>query len=579
MTTRQAAGVAFASALLVTTLSLAVQTDRVAIERFDGESPWDAAFEYERACWQLGAEPSYAHPVQTFSFDERQFVRLAVDGDELSTRCLEQLPDGRRGVDGSVHWFDGFQGGVLVPSGARVPDAVWYAPGSRLDAPKVDPELVESLTRSDPQALATAKGLNPAAVFALVQALTARAGVTALPALEQLASTHPHWRARRAATEALDVNLSYATLEKIARSDEAWEVRHAAVGLVGLAASAPLARVAPHEQEAAQTLDWLLANDAAWQVRRQAIWRLSSAVASTLSTRLLSLSANDDAPQVRAAALEVLAGVDKLPRTKAHAALTDPSAIVRATAAHILVVLFDPDDAPLLWSVMLNDARAVRLAAAPMLVRVHTKELGAKLWRLYVEEAQEVDARTDVLAVFADALARADYPDLGGLLEGRLEQTLAPAERRMLAGLLARVAPTRALAIFEPLLSSDDEQERSIAAQTVPDTPSTRQARLNLLADASWRVRSAAILGLCAVPGLKLSPEQTKRVDLPPVGLGRAAALALAHCGQVDPEPARAKVALEEVRQRLPNGAWPALAAIALIAVSFVGIRLGRARS
>lgn len=576
MTTRRTAGVFFASTLLTSTLSLAVQTDRLAVEQLDGESPWDVAFEYERACWRLGAEVALAQPVQTFDFDEGRFVRLAVDGDELSTRCLEQLPDERRGVDGAVHWFDGFQGGVLVPSGARVSDAVWYAPDSRLDTPTIDQALVDSLSRSDTQALATATTLNPATVFALVESLIARAGTAALPAVEQLALTHPHWRARRAATEALDVNLSFATLEKIARSDDAWEVRHAAVGLIGLAASAPLARVAPHEKEAETTLEWVLTNDAAWQVRRQAIWRLSSAVASSLSPQLLAISASDESPQVRSATLEALAGVDKLPRNRAHAALTDPSPIVRATAAHILVVLFDPDDAPHLWRVMLSDERPVRLAAAPMLVRVHTKGLGDRLWHLYVEEAQEVDARTDLLAVFADALARAEYQELGGLLEARLNEVLAPLERRMLSGALARVEPQRALSLLEPMLSADDDLQRSIAAQTVPDTPSTRQVRLDLLADTSWYVRAAAVLGLCKIPGQRLSHEQTKRLDLPPVGLGRAAALTLAHCGQVDPEPARVKVAFDETPRTLPDGTWPALAAVALIALSFIGIRLNR---
>lgn len=576
---RQATGIGVVSILLASTLSLAMETDRIAIERIGNESPWEAAFEYERACLGLGAELSFAVPVQMFEFDNSQFVRLAIDGDELSARCLEHLPDARRGVDGTLRWFDGFEGAALVPSGPRIPDAVWYESGSRFDAPQVDPALVDAFSRNDPKAREAVGELPPETILRLVHMLPDQAGAAALPALEQLASTHPHWRARRAVTESLDINLSFSTLEKIARDDSAWEVRHAAIGLIGLAASAPLARVAPHAQEAESALDWALANDSAWQVRRQTIWRLSSEAASNLASRLLTLSTNDEAPQVRAAALEALAGIDKLPRSRMHAALADPSPIVRATAAHILVVLFDPNDARLLWRAMLDDLRPVRLAATPMLAYIHTKGLGAKLWDLYLAEAQETDARTDLLAVLGDALARAGDSELSALVASRLEQTLAPPERRMLAGLLAKIDPSRALALFEPLLAADDEEERSIAAQTLPDTPSTRQARWELLADPSWRVRAGAVLALCQVAGLKLPEEQTRRLDLPPVGLGRAAALALARCGLVDSEPHRVKVELEETPRNLPDGAWPAFAAMTLIATSFIVNRLGRARS
>lgn len=574
----RAAGL-FAGALLASVSAHALSSERLAIELLGTETQWDGAFEYERACWRLGADGVRVRPVETFDADGGRFVRLHVQGDELALRCLDSLESPRRGVDGEMHWFDGFQGGAVVPDGPRVADTVWYHPDSVTPAARPDKTLVDALVRGDHEATARTLALSAPVAMAVIEALAARGGAAAVPVLEQLATTHPHWRARRAATELLDANLSFAVLARLSRDDVAWEVRHAAAGVAALAAAGALAQAAPRAQDAIELLGELLDGDAAWPVRRRAIWLLPSTGAATLSKKLLAHAGDDAAPQVRAAALETLAGIDLLPRARARAALEDPSVMVRAVAAHILAVLFDPDDAALLWRMMQQGPRPVRLAAAPMLSYVRTDGLGPRLWSMYLDEAREVNARADLLEVFADALALAGFAELGSLVEQRMAQPLSPQEKGLLARLLARVDRPRALAVLTPGLDAPEPLERAIAAHAVPDTPETRTRRIELLADESAQVRAGAVLGLCGVPGFSLSDQQQRSLDLIPTGLGRAALLAVSRCGQPEPEITRTSVSLDPVQAERDDGTAPALAALALIVLSVVGIKLRGARA
>lgn len=557
----------------------AAGTDRLAVEALGDESPWDVAFAYERACWTLGADDTLVAPVQLFEFSGGRFVRLAVQGGELSVRCLEALAQPRRAVDGTVRWFDGFAGGVLLPDGSRVPDTDWYDPAAQLERAAPDAALVEALSRGDDEALQSTLALSAVEALATVQALTQR-GTSALPSLEQLAAKHPHWRVRREALLALDSSLSFEALAARARTDDAWEVRHAAVTLVAAAAAGPLPMAAPDADKATAVLEAALSDDPDWRVRRQVIWQLSSATAARLSRRLIDLTRADPEPQVRAAALETLAGADLMPRGMAREALLDQSEVVRAVAAHVLTVLFEPGHAPLLWRALKSDLRPVRLAAAPMLANIDTRGLGPQLWTLYVEEANQVDARQDTLQVLGDALVRASFEPLGELLEARLSQTLAPAERRLAARLLSRAAPDRALGVLMPMAGSDDELSVSIAAHALPDTPDTRRLRFEWLRDDSALVRAGAVLGLCQVPGVVLTPQQRSTLALPPAGLGLAATMALPRCGLPEPERRFVQVRLEETPAVAAGGegTGPAVAAMALVLLSVVGIRLSADR-
>lgn len=576
MTRRLAVVVAMVGTLGPATAGGAV-TDRLAVEALADETPWDAAFAYERACWTLGAEGTAVEPVQVFEAAGGRFVRLAVEGEPLSFRCLQALEPPRRGVDGTVSWFDGFAGGALLPGDDRIPDADWYAPQARIEVETADAGLVEALARGDDEALQEVLKLPPLPALAIVSDL-ARRGASTLPSLELLAARHPHWRVRRQAVEALDPGLSFEALATRARDDAAWEVRHAAVALLGVAAAGPLPMAAPQAGRAHELLQAAMSGDPDWRVRRQVIWQLPSMSAARLSGPLITLARADPEPQVRAAALEILAGAQLMPRGMARDALGDPSEAVRAVGAHILTVLFEPDHAPVLWQALQSDSRPVRLAAAPMLAKIDTAGLGPQLWALYLEEAQQLDARQDALQVLGDALARASFRPLGALLEERLSQPLAPSERRLAARLLSRVAPDRALGVLAPMANADDELTRSIAAHALPDTPETRELRLLWLRDPSALVRASAVLGLCQVPGVTLSPQQRSTLDLPPVGLGLAATLALPRCGLTEPEPTRLKVALDGSSAAAGDGTWPAVAAMALVLMSVVGLRLGANR-
>lgn len=572
-----------ALALLVVP-ALASASDRLGIELLASEQPIDGAFAYERACWRLGADLAGVTAVQPFEHDGARWVRLAVDGNAWAQRCLEALEPGRRGVDGSVTWFDGFAGGLIVPSAAepeRIADTVWFDPARTPTEAPVDAKLLDDVRRGDGEALGRALALPPREALAFVRELTGRKEPREAIALEAFARKHPHWRIRRAALAASDPTLAFELLTTLARTDGAWEVRHGALERLGAVAAAPLAIAGPRSEEAATILRERARSDDAWEVRRVALWQLSTAQVAEGGDALRDGLLADAEPRVRAAALEVLTGAGVAGEVHQLHALDDVSPEVRAMAAYLLARAPSGRTAARLWTAMNDSARAVRIAASAMLPFVEIAGLEPVLWRLFLDEAERVDAQSSYLARLADALGRQPQPALAGEIAQRLDAQIAPAERRILARLYGRIAPAEALARFQTQLASTDAPVRSIAVDAIPDTPATRTARLALLDDADADVRAGAVLGLCRLAGDVLGAKRDS-IDLAPGELGFAAAQALARCGVADEEPKRLDVALAGgVPMNGPdrNVGWPATAACALLVASIIGLRLSARRA
>jgi len=573
----------FPPALLVLALSgRALADDRVAVEILAGEGPRDAVWAYERACWRLGVLAGDIRPVQEFEHSGARFARLLAQGQTASRTCLGGLEAGRRGIDGAFRWFDGFEGGAVVNGPAtetpdRVPDATWYDPQARPPAgPPTDLALVRKLQSGAADAFeALASRAVPEALGA-VSVLAAASGNAAQIALARIASGHPHWRVRRAAVEALAPEQAPAALAPILSGDPAWEVRHAAVEALGIAADEP----DPDGARAGALLLSTARSDAAWEVRRSALWQLSSERVRDAARDLGTLARTDPDARVRAATLEVLAGASSLSSGQARSALADDAAEVRAAGAAILAATMGKDDLAPLWKAMSDGNRPVRLAAGALAEHLDDPTLGPAVWKLYVREAEELYADIGYLRVLAAFLGRNPYSGLMGEAAGRLGRPLAPEERRVIFGLLARIAPEPMAAELSTLLAAPVAEVRAAAAEAVPDTPASRARRLELLGDESADVRASAVLGLCSIPGYRLPKDRT--VDLEPRGLGAEAAVALPRCGVVAGEPKRFQTRLAETRPgdgaptRGSDGLGAALAAIGLLFASVLGNKLVR---
>lgn len=564
---------AFVALALIAGQARAATTDALALERLPKESAWSAAFAYERACLRMGAEPTFVRPLATFDFDGRSFVRIAVMGDDAALGCLRAL-ESRQSLDGNVRWVDGSDGALLLPDERKVPPLSEGYVEEPVIVPSVERALVSNAARGDSEALEQTKALPLPDALVFVEALSTL-GATALPALETVATTHPEAAVRRAATLRLDRSLSFDALVIVATKDTAWEVRHAAVSLIALASASPLAQEAPHGARAEGLLRVVLQNERSAFVRRQAVWMLPSTTAEALSPALLDRLANDVDAQVRAAALETLAAIDRLPRARLLDALHDSDVVVRGTAVHVLTVLFDERDAPLLWSLIKSSDRPVRLAALPMLRHIRTEGLGPSLWSLFEQEADGGAPNDEGLRVLADALARARFEALPELLEWRLDAHAGDDE--LLLEILAQVAPKQALLRLQPAFDSPNARERALAARVAPDTAETRERRIELLHDADAEVRAAATLGLCGIRGMSIDGADALAQALPESSLGAQARQALLRCGEAAFEPPRARVRLEpSTTAPALEGLVPASAALLLLLASVLALKLSR---
>lgn len=560
----------------------AVASDRLAVEVLPGETVQEAALSYERACYRLGAQVSSVHPVQPFTHRGARYVRLFVDGSPFALRCLSELEPGRRAVDGTIEWFDGFRGGLLVPSPGeddRLPDGEWYDPDALPPEPRADDALVARLGAGDLEALDELDRRPLEEALVEVDALAARADAKALATLELVARRHPHWRVRRAALGTLDATVSTAAIIELARNDPAWEVRHGAIEQLGLLAGSLGLPGLPSAVAPEELLVEVARGDPAWEVRRAALWQLSSAAAARNQAPLEQLAATDAEPRVRAAALETLAGAGLASRLLLRRAFADPAAPVRMSAAGALVRLLERGDLPALWSAMNAPERGVRLAAAPLLDRLDDRTIGPLVWTLYLREAEETDADTEYLRTLATYLARLPFPSLAATAGLRLDQPISPAEKRVLTTLYATLAPAEAAARLTPLLASPDAALRGVAAESTPSSAAVATRRIALLQDEEPDVRAAALLGLCRLDG-GAPPEVLALADLVPMGLGQEALHVRQTCGAPEARPVRFATALEgrldddAAPAGAGRGAWPAAVGMLLLFVSVLGLKL-----
>lgn len=567
-------------AALLSLPSLAAAFDRVAVERLEGETDWDAAVAFERACWRLGSVGVGARPAQPFDIGGRPFVRLQVSGHGHPPRCLDALDGGRRGVDGSITWFDGFVGGALVPSPEeeRIEDAAWYDPEVSYPAPSVDADLVSRLARGDAQALETMKELDLASAHAHLVTLLQREDAGVGVAMEQVARHHPHPRIRRIALGRLKLDTSFEVLVELAKKDDAWDVRQAAVFMLGRIADRPVAARDALVELAERTVMEALVTDAATEVRFAAALTFPPGRVGAFKSHFRRVSREDTAADVRGAAMEALAKAGELTRPEARDALGDSAAPVRAVGAAMLSFLMGPEDVPLLWRAMNDEERIVRLAAGMMADRVDDPTLSEPMWSLYLREAQEADAQPEYLQALLGAMARQPFAGLGAMMGERLSQPLAPVERRLLASALARVDGTAASALIEKDLASTEVARRVAAAYALVDSPSVREERLKLLEDEFPEVRAAAAIGLCRTPGFS-DVDRVKQTDLIASALGHEAARLLGQCGKPAPEPKRiATRVLGPDGQPLPQSSggapWVAILAMVLLLGSVVITKL-----
>ena len=562
----------------------ALETDRVAVEQLPNESPTEASFAFEDACYRVGVNPTGVRPVQVFTHAGGTFVRLRVSGPQLILRCLNSLARPRRGVDGSIHWFDGFAGGRVLPAGVaddRIPDSEWYSPSTPdLPRPAIDTALVEELAHGSGQARTAVAKMPVDAALIHVRALIDRGGPGPLAALEEIAREDPHARVRRAAVEALTPGVSADTILAVAGREAAWQVRLAAVDQLGALSNAGLGQ---KSADAGALLLKLVANDPDWTVRRECIWVMSTALVKQGSQTLHDVILQPIDARVRAAALEALAGAHLTNAADVHRAMSDVAPEVRAIGAEILMEQMRSDDVRALWVALNDPSRLVRIAVAPFLYRVDDKTIAPDLWTLYGREADEVDADPEFERALLDALARQPFSGLGQRIQFRLKQDVRPEERRLLARTLAIVSPELARALLEPLLAGSEAAARSIAADALPDSPSVHARRLQLLEDPDSDVRAGTLLGLCRASHEPLVELATK-ADLDPTELGHEAMMAAARCGQVQPQPPRIRTSLlltadEALTHGDPAAAvWPALAAIVLLMVSVVALKVTGAR-
>jgi HEAT repeat protein len=556
----------------------AAVSDRIAVEQLSGETPLDAALAYMSACFRRGAALEDVEPVASFQLEGTGFVRLRLSG-PASLRCMGELTD-RDSIDGSIRWFDGPPRALLhrpkLKSDVEVEDKDWFnAPN--ITPPSLDRTLLHALEQGSAEARRTLSSLPADAAINQAKSLQVLGSPGALAALEVIAVDDPRWSVRRVAVQALHPVLSANVLLNRVDHDPAWQVRLAAVGQVGrLAASDD-----PRAQEGAEALLRVLRGDHDWTVQRQAIWSMTSAQVRRANQALRELIHRPDVDsRVHAAVLEVLGGAGLVTPDDLDPELANPAAGVRAVAAELLSANVTAAESAKLWRALNDRDRLVRLAAAPFLARVDDDTIGPDLWRLYVTEADELDADADFEHVVLDTLARHPFAGFPDALLGRLQRPLRPEERRLLSRTLATVAPAAAFSFLQPSFSAQDPVLRSIAADAVPDNPTTHEARLKLLADPDADVRAGALLGLCRSAS-KPMMEEAENAQLENTALGQEAAAAATRCGHAPINPPRLRTHLAGPDARESSGAavnWPAVLAIVLIIASVLGVKLQRPR-
>jgi hypothetical protein len=89
----------------------------------------------------------------------------------------------------------------------------------------------------------------------------------------------------------------------------------------------------------------------------------------------------------------------------------------------------------------------------------------------------------------------------GKLLLELMNESGHAQDKGLLLEAAARLAPTEALAVIQPLLKSEDPEERytGVTALGAVELPMALPILLNMLSDASLRVRCAAATGLVSL--------------------------------------------------------------------------------
>jgi hypothetical protein len=554
--------------------------DRVAVELLPGESPEAALFAFDEACMRHGL-PVQAAPAQTFEFEGARFLRLDVDGPPYVVRCLDELVPPRRGVDGSIAWFDGQAAGVVVPRDREpraVPDSVWYDTERAWPSAPRDAKLLERLASGDTEALDDLFGKQALEALTLTVELTGTATARAQVALSAIATSALHWRVRAQAIAALPPLLSRETLSGLARDEPDWHVRYAAVLALGRIADGGGLPGVPQDEAVEELIVARALADAAPEVRRAALAQLTSAAVGRHLTTLGERTRVDPDARVRAASLETLVGSGLVARKIVRQALGDAAPQVRMAAVSGLLAAFEPGDAPALWTAMNAPERGIRLAAAPLLDRIDDGTIGRAVWNLLLEEANQLDSDGVTLRTYADFLQRHPFDGLATVVGERLKSQLAPHERRLMGRLFAGVAVDDGRQLFEPMMDSSDPELRALAAEVAPPGERADRTRLRLLSDVDEGVRAAALLGLCQ-PGSSRRPE-IDAVELGPSPLAYEAMLRRQVCGERLQQGGLA-TNLGDEEPSAPvqhHGRWPSLAALAILLSSVLASRLSKER-
>jgi HEAT repeat protein len=305
---------------------------------------------------------------------------------------------------------------------------------------------------------------------------------------------------------------------------------------------------------------------------------LSNELVSDAKSVLRERAQTDSEPQVRAAALEALAGARQLDHGEAKRALQDKAPEVRAVAAAALASELKASDTPDLWKALNDPERGVRLAASTFLPHIQDASIGSKLWMLYLAESEQLDADPQFQRAVLDELGRAPFPELAHQVQERLQQPLSPIERRLLSRLFSKLNPVAAAQRFLAEMQAGEPQTRALAADVAPATPEVRARRFELLQDPDSDVRAAAIIGLCRAPDAPRGDERLGRVPLDPTPLGQEAVITRSQCGTPEPTPQPMQTSLEGSANMASGGAntgiWPALLGMVLMLASVFALRL-----
>lgn len=570
---RRLAGLVALAATLVPLAAGAETVDRLAVEMLEGEDFLAASLAFETACQHAGAMITGVRPVHFFDHDGGHFLRFEVEGSGPITQCLTELEPPRRGVDGTIRWFDGFRGALVVPAKTpevRLPDAAWFDESPEAIAPPPDSGLLKRLEAGDLAAVAALSQREAPIAWATVLALPVPPGPKALALLERIAKESAYPAVRKAAVERLDPKLSFAALLERVRADESAVVRMTALRALGVVGSLSGLPGLPEDPGAEAAIIDRVSQDPAWDVRRAAAWQLTSAAVARHAQELARRVFEDPEPRTAGAILEVLAGANLVDRALLDRALQSPWLPVRIVATALLAQQFEPRDLPRLWEAMQAPERGLRLAAIDALPHVTSRDAGPVVYAMFLAEADELDADAAYLRKVTEYLAAHPFDALPLVVRRRLSEPRSPIERRLLSGLYARVSPAEATSMLSPMLDSADVLERAIAAEWLPSTPAVAARRLKLLTDPDPELRAAAVLGICWYE--PAAAAAARAAEIFPIGLGQEASLARQGC--TGPRTARTR---DTTDRPSGEGRWPALAAMLIVLVTVLISKLGGA--